>query len=626
MRALLFSLVVVSLSISGCSQKSSSPPISGGSSSSPQLDSSPEKGGSPPTTASSGPDEPAVDDLSVGPPVEFENLTVFPVVSKTARDEDRFITLDEGLKAGTVEIVEVGGGAAGMNPPADADDPANSAPNVGRQSDDATNEPEGPESSQEDAPAETPSEPETGATQQTDESQSGAEAAAGEAAAGESSTASHSEADEPAKEASTNENQGDAGESNDNAESDNEAAGGELIQDSDFEGLKPAQPPEEPVEQFEGPRDPSLTPTFPNDPSDVPASPEENQPPVPDGDAALLQNMANDQQQAAGGDVNRLLVINRSDRPLYLMPGEIIVGGRQDRTIGRELVIAPTGKPTPIDVFCVEARRWGGRASDQTAMLLSQASQNVANAATVALSDGVSPETAAAQAANGKFVASVGNLSKAARLAVQQSGDQGEVWNKVALANAESGVNPQSGAFTHNYVEQKAVQRLEPYLEALQRPVADTKNVVGVVAAVNGKLETIDVFESTPLFKKLWPKLLKSYALDAANSGPEPEAEAEAEADESLGGFDDFGESDELESNPWQLDESGVYLGCTPEAAAKFLADAVKAQVEKSETNAGVALIRRRGEGLVSFSAVDPSASTDAAAPSEALHISAYAQ
>jgi hypothetical protein len=28
-------------------------------------------------------------------------------------------------------------------------------------------------------------------------------------------------------------------------------------------------------------------------------------------------------------------------------------------------------------------------------------------------------------------------------------------------------------------------------------------------------MEMVDVYESTPLFKKLWPKLLKGYALDA---------------------------------------------------------------------------------------------------------------
>ena len=34
---------------------------------------------------------------------------------------------------------------------------------------------------------------------------------------------------------------------------------------------------------------------------------------------------------------------------------------------------------------------------------------------------------------------------------------------------------------------------------------------------LNERGQPLDVFESTPLFQKLWPKLLKSYALDAAN-------------------------------------------------------------------------------------------------------------
>src|SRR5207244_6984980 len=49
-----------------------------------------------------------VNDLVIGEPIVFRNLTIFPVSSKTPRDEDRFITLDEGLSAGTVEILETG--------------------------------------------------------------------------------------------------------------------------------------------------------------------------------------------------------------------------------------------------------------------------------------------------------------------------------------------------------------------------------------------------------------------------------------------------------------------------------------------------------------------------------------
>jgi hypothetical protein len=39
-----------------------------------------------------------------------------------------------------------------------------------------------------------------------------------------------------------------------------------------------------------------------------------------------------------------------------------------------------------------------------------------------------------------------------------------------------------------------------------------------LVVAVNGKVESLDVFQSTPQFRNLWPKLLKSYALDAAHA------------------------------------------------------------------------------------------------------------
>ena len=66
----------------------------------------PEKTGGPlanPATAAAD-----FTDFVVGEPVRIRNLTVFPISSKTLRDADRFITLEEGLRAGTIEIFEVG--------------------------------------------------------------------------------------------------------------------------------------------------------------------------------------------------------------------------------------------------------------------------------------------------------------------------------------------------------------------------------------------------------------------------------------------------------------------------------------------------------------------------------------
>jgi hypothetical protein len=60
-----------------------------------------------------------LDELVVGQPIVFQNLVVFPVSARTPRLTDRFITLDEGLRTGKVEILEVG--AADSAAPSTAD-------------------------------------------------------------------------------------------------------------------------------------------------------------------------------------------------------------------------------------------------------------------------------------------------------------------------------------------------------------------------------------------------------------------------------------------------------------------------------------------------------------------------
>src|SRR5205807_5295200 len=70
----------------------------------------------------------AYGDYVIGEPLRYENLTIFPVASATPRTDDRFVTLDEGLKAGTVEIRERGGGLPGANLPPNL--PVDPAPNA----------------------------------------------------------------------------------------------------------------------------------------------------------------------------------------------------------------------------------------------------------------------------------------------------------------------------------------------------------------------------------------------------------------------------------------------------------------------------------------------------------------
>src|SRR6202011_1204503 len=59
-----------------------------------------------------------------------------------------------------------------------------------------------------------------------------------------------------------------------------------------------------------------------------------------------------------GASVNQLVLINHSKRPVLLLAGELVSGGKQDRIIAKDRIVAPGADPLPLDVFCVEHGRW----------------------------------------------------------------------------------------------------------------------------------------------------------------------------------------------------------------------------------------------------------------------------
>ena len=63
---------------------------------------------------------------------------------------------------------------------------------------------------------------------------------------------------------------------------------------------------------------------------------------------------------AAGAQVNELVLVNRGKRPLLLLAGEVVSGGKQDRIIGKDRIVPVGAEPLPLDVFCVEHGRWTG--------------------------------------------------------------------------------------------------------------------------------------------------------------------------------------------------------------------------------------------------------------------------
>jgi hypothetical protein len=196
--------------------------------------------------------------------------------------------------------------------------------------------------------------------------------------------------------------------------------------------------------------------------------------------------------------VNRLVLVNNSKRPLLLLAGEIVTGGKQDRVIGKDRIVPAESDPVDLSVFCVEPGRW--------------VAANGKN------------EFSGGGAAGG-VVASFGVRGSAMAAKNQQ-----QVWDNVgkskeamarmvpAPAAAEVNATTSYARVMDNKEVQKQVDAVaEPVrrnYESVIRQLRD-KNAVGVVVAVNGEIVWADIFASTQLLQKYWPKLARSYATEA---------------------------------------------------------------------------------------------------------------
>ena len=103
------------------------------------------------------------------------------------------------------------------------------------------------------------------------------------------------------------------------------------------------------------------------------------------------------------------------------------------------------------------------------------------------------------------------------RANAQAKKDQSEVWKGVAEQVTANNVSTSTGDLKSVYEDKRVNRTLENYESAFKDKVAG-KEVIGVVVAVSGRIVSADVFASPKLFGAYWPKMLKSYALEAVSS------------------------------------------------------------------------------------------------------------
>lgn len=201
-----------------------------------------------------------------------------------------------------------------------------------------------------------------------------------------------------------------------------------------------------------------------------------------------------------GASVNQLALINRSGKKLLLLAGEVIVGGKQDRIVEEDRIVPPVSVPISLNVFCVEHGRWQQRAS-------APVTTRRGDSAPV-----VMPSNEAPKAENFYSLGAVAHPKL--RAAAQDKKQQTEVWKEVSENNQRLGTANGTDTYQAVYANKKVAGDMQEYIRALEREVLQP-GVVGVVVARNGEPVWADVFASSQLFARYWPKLLKSYVVDA---------------------------------------------------------------------------------------------------------------
>ena len=249
----------------------------------------------------------------------------------------------------------------------------------------------------------------------------------------------------------------------------------------------------------------------------------------------------------SGASVNELALVNRSGKKLLLLAGEVVVGGQQDRIVQEDRVIPPVSVPVALSVFCVEHGRWTPHA----------ASYGGAGGGGSAHGT-VGPVTAAEAPAPAKFSSLGAVAHPKLRGAAQDKKEQSAVWNEVSENNAKLGTSNSTDTYQQVYKSKQVVSQMDDYIRALQSEVLQP-GVVGVVVARNGRPVWADVFASQRLFAAYWPKLLKSYVVDALGEDKSDARPAVAEATRYL---------QERDGTVSTTTQAGVYQLVTSEQAA----------------------------------------------------------
>ena len=206
-------------------------------------------------------------------------------------------------------------------------------------------------------------------------------------------------------------------------------------------------------------------------------------------DEALARGWARITEVNDAGQVSALKIVVSGAVPVLLLDGEELIGAKQNRVINLT-IMAPPQRETVIPVSCVESGRWR------------HVSRGFASA----------PR---AQFAEGR-AAKMRHITASLARSGSRASDQSEVWNligeKAARLSAASDTSAMSAMF----------EKLETPIAEFVAAFMPVDNQVGAVFFINGAQAGLELFDAASTWRKLAPKLVRSYAVDAIDRRGSP--------------------------------------------------------------------------------------------------------
>jgi hypothetical protein len=234
-------------------------------------------------------------------------------------------------------------------------------------------------------------------------------------------------------------------------------------------------------------------------------------------------------QRYQGDQVNTLVLVNNSKRPLLLLAGEIVTGGKQDRIIAKDRIVPADADPIDLSVFCIEHGRWT-ESSDKFGTSAKAANESIMVQPTVRQQAMVAKDQ---QQVWNSVSNAIGGMAKAAAPPAASANSTVTVTSSPPNAGVVAGTG--STNLNENYLESRSLGTTS-YAKAMQTQAVAAKvdeeaagvvksreqaletlrqeHAVGVVVAVRGEVIWADIFSDPGLLARYWTKLVRSYAAE----------------------------------------------------------------------------------------------------------------